>query len=141
MLSWILPLLGLLPKAFDTVQGITTAISNEKIALINAKTDQERIAAQERLAALQAQRDVMLSESQRSNWNIYFRSLIALGPAVILLKIFVWDKSIGPFVGCVGKDPDSCGMFNTDSLDPNLWYVVMVVLGFYFLTEMKNKNG
>ena len=53
----------------------------------------------------------------------------------MLLKIFLWDKVIGSFVGCSQAAKGTCGMFTTDALDPNLWQVVMVVLGFYFLAD------
>lgn len=136
MLSWIGAILGIIPSALNTVDGITKAISNERIAATNAKTEQERIAAQERAVALQAKRDLMIAESMHSNVNVYIRSFMALGPGVFLLKIFLLDKVIGPFFGCVGNIPiQGCAMFVTDPLDVNLWDVVKVILGFYFLYE------
>lgn len=130
---------GLISGLFTTVNGITAAISNEKIAVINAKTAQEATEAQERVNTLSMRRDVMIAEAAQSKLNIYIRACLALGPMVLLFKIFIWDKAMGPFFGCVGKVIDKvgtdCKMFTTDSLDPNLWQVVMVVLGFYFLCE------
>lgn len=130
---------ALLGQLFGTVNHITDAISNEKIAVVNATTEQERIVAQERVNTLTLRRDLMIAEAAVSKLNIYIRAGLALGPLVILLKVFVWDKSIGPFVGCVGKlqgeAAAACHMFNTDALDPNLWNVVSIVLGFYFLAE------
>src|SRR3954470_23530764 len=103
MFTWIGPLLGIIPQGLSTIQGITSAISNQKIALINAKTEEERIAAQERLTALQTQRDVLMADSQKSNLDIWCRTALAGGPITILAKVFIWDKSVGPFVGCVGN--------------------------------------
>lgn len=139
MLSWLPALLGLIPAGLTTIQGITSAISNEKIAGITAKTDQDKIASAERVAQLEAQRDLMIASAQKSNLDIWIRSALALGPVVILSKIFIWDKSIGPFVGCVGNTEHilGCTSFSTDGLDPNLWYVVMVAIGFYYLTSMR----
>lgn len=117
-----LTLLGLLPSAFNAVTSITSAIANEKIAGINATTEQDRIASAERVASLQAQRDALIAESSRSKFPIYIQSFIALGPAIFLNKIFIYDK--------VFK------LGTTDALDPNLWNVVMVVLGFYFLSQV-----
>ena len=50
------------------------------------------------------------------------RSWLATGPAFLLTKIYIYDKALGQWTGG-----------HTDPLDPNLWNVVMVVLGFYFL--------
>jgi hypothetical protein len=44
--------------------------------------------------------------------------------SILIGKVLVWDKALGQWTG--GR---------TDALDPNLWQVVMVVLGFYFLSE------
>jgi hypothetical protein len=121
MISFIL---GLIPGLFTTLNGITNAIANERIAALNAKTDQERVAAQERANTLQARRDVMVAESAHSSINAWIRAMIALGPSIYLLKIFLWDKVLQSVTGG-----------STDPLDPNLWVVVQTVLGFYFLFE------
>ena len=112
-------LLGLIPGLFNTITSITGAISNEKIALINATTEQERIRIQERINVLQSQRDVLVADAAHSNLDIWIRSGLAIGPMVYLLKIFIWDKVLN--------------YGSTDSLDANLWHVVMAVVGFYFL--------
>lgn len=141
MLSWIGPLLGLIPQALSTVQGITSAIANERLALISAKTDQERQASQERIGSLEVRRDVLIAESKGSNWNLYFRSFIALSPSLLLAKLFFWDKTVGPFRGCVEKvnleEMPWCASHNTDKLDPNIWWVIGIVLCFYFVSTMK----
>jgi hypothetical protein len=137
MLSFLLGLLGIIPKAFSTIDNITNAISNERITAIKAKTDEEKVAAEERAKALEARRDVMLSES-KSPWNGLMRFLIALGPMVILNKIFIWDKTIGSLQGCAGQYAqaiEGCKIYRTDLLDPNLWWVLTAVVGFYFLAE------
>lgn len=128
---------GLLKGMFGTIDNITNAISNEKIAGINATTDQERIASQERVSTLQMRRDVMIAEAG-SKTNMRIRAGLALGPLVLLLKIFIWDKVVGSFASCAGPSAlhkIGCETYITDPLDPNLWQVVMVVLGFYFLSE------
>jgi hypothetical protein len=122
MLSFLMSLLGLLPGAFTTINGITNAISNEKIAALNATTAQDQIVANEKVATLEAQRDLMISDSQHSSLDIWMRTMVAIGPATYLCKIFLWDKVLQEWTHGT-----------TDPLDPNLWQVVMVVLGFYFL--------
>lgn len=136
MWSFITAIPGLLSGLFGSINHITDAISNEKIAGLNAKTQEEKIASDERVQTLSARRDVMIAEAGTSRLNIYIRSLIALGPASVLLKIFLWDKVVGSFAGCSGAEPGTCKVFVTDALDPNLWAVITAVVGFYFLTEV-----
>lgn len=119
----------------DVVNTLTNRIADARIAAINAKTQEEKIAADERVKSLEAQRDVMLksleskaglqeAESKVSSLNIIVRTFFALPIGILLWKIFVWDKALGQWTS--GR---------TDALDPNLWQVVQVVLGFYFLYE------
>jgi hypothetical protein len=115
-------LLGLVPGLLTTVNGITNAIANERIALTNATTEQARISSQERINALVAQRDVLISDSSKSSVDIWMRFFIAVGPAAYLTKIFLYDKVM-----------QSWTHGSTDPLDPNLWMVVTAVVGFYFL--------
>lgn len=120
----MLGLLSLLPGLFTTVNGITSAISNERLKLISAKTDQERIQSQERITSLQAKRDVLVAESGRSNINAIIRGSIGGSVAFLLAKLYVWDKALGSWTHG-----------STDALDPNLWNVIMATIGFYFVYE------
>jgi hypothetical protein len=115
---------SIITGAFGTINGITKAISDEKIALISATTQQEQIHAQERINTLQARRDVLVAESG-NKINGLMRVVLATGPAFLLLKVFIWDKALGQWTGG-----------HTDGLDPNLWNVIMAVIGFYFLYEV-----
>jgi len=114
-------ILSLLPGVFSSLNSITQSITNERISALNAKTDQERIASEERVSQLQAQRDVLIEDSKHSKLDIWMRTIIASGPAFILCKIFFYDK--------LGFGTTEIG--NTDYL----WNVIMVVLGFYFLSS------
>lgn len=134
MFSFLGSIPGLLSGLFGTINGITQAISNEKIALINATTDREKIEIQERIATLSAQRDVLVADSARSPVDMWMRTFIAIGPAFYIFLIYFWDKGIGKFFGCSGVTaPGTCGMFQTDEVTPEQWYVVLVILGFYFI--------
>lgn len=135
-------ILSLLPGAFGLANNLTNAIANERIRLISAKTEEERIASQERINTLQMRRDVLLAESH-SPWNSLMRFVLALGPAAILLKFLFWDKVVGSLSGCSGVaggfNTSSCGWFRTDPLDVNQWWVITAVVGFYFLSEAVRK--
>ncbi len=82
----------------------------------NAKTDQERIAADERIAMLQAQ-----ASTQRPI-DAFVRILFALPVAVYFGKLFFWDKVLG--------------LGSTDPLSSNLYTVAMVIIGFYFVHSL-----
>lgn len=123
--------------AFGTINGITKALGDAKIAAINATTQQEKIHADERVSMLQARRDVLIGEaSAGSRLNLIIRSLFALGPLSVILKLYVWDKVIGSLAGCSQAPAGTCGIFTTDPLDENGWKVISVVLGFYFVSEI-----
>jgi hypothetical protein len=108
----------------DAITSISKAISDARIATINAKTQEEKIAAEERVKALEARRDVLVAEAGVSKANVFMRTLIATPIAILFWKIFVYDKALGQWSN--GR---------TDQLSPDLWQVVMVVIGFYFLYE------
>lgn len=128
---------SLISGAFGTINGITKALGDAKIASINATTQQEKIQADERVQMLQARRDVLIAEAgSGSRINLIFRVVLAIGPSAILLKLFVWDKVIGSFIGCSQAAPGTCGTFTTDPLDANQWQVISIVLGFYFVSEV-----
>lgn len=123
-------MLAFLFSLINPLSSIVGKIADAKVELAKAQTDEERIHAQERISTLQSRRDVMVAEAQGPfGWiNSLMRGLLALGPTVYLLKIFIWDKVL-----------QSVTHGSTDPLDANLWYVVMVVLGFYFLDSMTSK--
>lgn len=122
MLNAILSFLGILPKALGTIDNITNAIANEKIAGMQATTQQAQIASTERVASLEAQRDAFIAETQKSKLPIYTQTALAAGPVFILNKIFFYDET----------------GFGTTTIPINspLWQVIMVVVGFYFLHSM-----
>lgn len=116
-------LVSLLPGVFTSLNSIAAAIANERIAAVNAKTAQERVAAEERVKSLEAQRDVLVNDAKYSKLDVWMRTLIASGPAFILCKIFFYDKGLGWGTTEIG---------NNDYL----WNVIMIVLGFYFVTSV-----
>lgn len=108
----------------DAITNISKSIADARIAAINAKTAEDKIAADEHVKTLEARRDVMIAEAGVSKANMYTRTFIAAPIAILLWKIFVWDKALGQWTN--GR---------TDVLSPELWQVISVVIGFYFLYE------
>ena len=123
-MGFLTAIFGLIPGLFTTVQGITNAIANEKINLAQAQVESDKAVIGERIASLQAKRDVLVAESGASKINAIIRSTIGGSVAFILAKLFIWDKALGDYTGG-----------HTDPLDPNLWSVIMATIGFYFLYE------
>lgn len=117
-------MLGFLIGLIDPVSKITQAIVQARVETAKAATDQERIASEERIKALEARRDVIVAEAPLTRINAYLRASIGAWVSFLLGKILVWDKALGQWTG--GK---------TDALSPELWQVVTIVLGFYFLSE------
>jgi Flp pilus assembly protein TadB len=118
--------IGLLFKFFDPIARITDKIVDLQIKKSDAKTEQERIAADERVKTLEARRDVMVAEAGVGvKLNAYIRSAIGAAVAVLLIKVMVFDKALGQWT-----------QWRTDPLSPEIWQVVMVVIGFYFLSEI-----
>lgn len=135
MLAFFMGLPGIISGLFGTINGVTKALSDAKIATIKAGTEEEKIAAQERVNTLQAKRDVMIAEAGVSKANIFVRSIFAVPVIIVIWKLLVWDKVIGSLVGCSQAPRGTCGIFTTDAYDDNQWRIVMIVIGFYFLYE------
>lgn len=124
MITAILSGLSAITGLSDAISNVSKAIADARIAAINAKTQEEKIAAEERVNTLEKRRDVMVAEASASKANIYVRTFIALPVGILFWKIFVWDKALGQWTG--GR---------TDALSPELWHVISIVIGFYFLYE------
>lgn len=117
-MDWLLALI-------DPVKAISQAIANAYIAKQNAVTEQAKVEADTLVKTLEARRDVLVAEAH-TPWNVLMRAWLALPPSFVVAKILVWDKALG-----------SVTHGHTDPLDPNMWYLVMGIYGFYFLTAKK----
>lgn len=99
---------------------VATALADAYKAKETALTDTAKIAADERIAQLQQIADLQKAEAG-SRVNAVIRGSIAIGPAIYLGKIFLWDKVLG--------------LGATDPLSADLWAVTRTVLAFYFLHD------
>jgi hypothetical protein len=138
ILGFITGLAGPLAQVANNITDLNKmkvqAQNNTELAQINSQLE----AVHDRRATLIAEAGSRVS----SVINASARLLLALGPIVILNKILVWDKAWGSLKGCVGDTSHMplCKIYNTDALDPNLWWVVMATVGFYFLTANRNSK-
>ena len=97
---------------------VAELIAKDRIASRDAKTDQERIAADERVKALEAKRDVMVAEAG-SRINQFIRVGFALPFVLYNAKLIIWDKILN--------------LGSTDALSDELYQVQLACIGFYFL--------
>lgn len=126
MLSWILSLFsgGFFNNISTTINNITKAISDEKIAQINATSDVEKTQISAKIDQLQSQRDVLIANSNSGiGW---IDEIIRFGLAVPLIayvnKLVLYDKVIG-----------SWGTYSTDGLGTTELTVLSAILGYLFL--------
>jgi len=120
-------LLGLIPGLLSTVNGITNAITNEKINLAQSQTESDRIASQKRLLSLQAKRDVLIAESGSSKINAFIRA--SIGGSV---RFCFWARSLSG-IKHLGITPEDILIV----FDPNLWNVIMATIVFILFMRVQ----
>lgn len=136
-------ILAIITGLGPTVVSITGKILDLKSAQTVAQTEVQKAQIGQQISEANDRRDIIVAEAGSRIGLILsglMRGLIALGPALYLLKVFLWDKVIGSFVGCSGKFvADNCDTYSTDPLDVNLWWVVMAVLAFYLAYDIASR--
>ena len=95
------------------IGSIANNLAQAYLAKQNAKTEEERIAVDERIKMLEAQ-----AAAQRP-LDAIIRAIFAVPVAVYFGKLFLYDKVLA--------------WGATDPLSPDLKQVAMVIIGFYFL--------
>lgn len=89
-------------------------------AKLKATNDHEKLAAEETIARLEAQQSILLAEQGR--WlTAWVRPAIAAPFVIFLWKLIIYDKVLA--------------WGSTDNLSPELWQMMTVVIGAYFLTR------
>lgn len=106
-------------KLIDPITGITRELAQARVAIEQEKNTERRIELEGKIAALNAQQSVLI-ESQQYFLNRLARFLLTVPIIVILWKLFIWDKVLGWGV--------------TDPLGQDLWDVLKIVMGGYFVT-------
>lgn len=114
----LLAFLGPLGWLVDPIAKVAREIGKTIVAKENAQTEQERIAADERLGMLNAKRDVLIAEQTNPITRI-IRPLFALPFVLYVWKVIVWDNLLGWGV--------------TDSLSADMTNLMMIIVGAYFL--------
>jgi hypothetical protein len=92
-------------------------------AKLNAQNDSERLAAEITIAQLEERQKGLAAGGMIAAW---VQASFALVFLVYTAKLVIWDKVLGWGV--------------TDPLSPELHYIQMIVLSFYFLTASIRKT-
>jgi hypothetical protein len=102
------------------VSAITGSIREMRKDALEAKNASERIELEKEIGTLENRRAVLVAEA-KSNWNVVARIFLAAPFGLFIWKVIVWDKLLK--------------LGSTDGLSPDLWNLMMVVYGFYFVYE------
>jgi len=90
----------------------------------NAKTDEDKLLANQRIAVLEAKQAIILQE--HTHWSTrWIRPVIALPFAVYINKVVIWDKVLG--------------LGTTEPLSPQFAEIMFIVLGAYFVGRSVEK--
>lgn len=112
-------MLSILIGLIDPISRIAGKIADARAAMADAETDQERLKQEERIKSLEARQAVLVASAANSKWDAIMRFVLATPVAAFLWKVIIWDKVLG--------------WGATDDLSENLWYVTMLVVGFYYV--------
>ena len=118
---------------FGALPTVIKSIGEAKKAALDAQTEQEKVAANERIKALEARRDVLIAES-RTPWNHVARFVLLAPFAFYLAWVVVWDK-----ITCKWFYVPSKTVCSTDPLSDWLAQIAMIMIGFYFVTDIVNR--
>lgn len=111
MLGWLISLINPLGQ-------LTKHLADAYAAKSNAITEQQRIEADERIAAIHAQRDVVIASASDPWWSP--RVIMGWCVAIYVAKIIVFDTVLQ-----MGVTPNPGNQVTN---------IVLTVIGFYFVT-------
>lgn len=111
--------LGVLSSFFtSSIKSVTNDIKEAYQSKLNAQNDSERIAADERIAILEARKSTILA-AQSDPLERWVRAGFGFLFLAYNSKLIIWDKMLE--------------WGTTDPLSPELAYIQMTVLGGYFI--------
>lgn len=111
-------MLGWLINIINPIGQIAEKIAATRVRLAAEQNTERRIALEGELATLEARKDVIL-KAQSDPFERWVRIGFALPFVLYLWKLVVWDKLLG--------------WGATDNLSNDLWAILYIVLGGYFV--------
>lgn len=137
MLSTII---GIITGLSGPIASVASKIIDLRLAKTNADSDTEKQKIDQQIEEAHDRQIVLVAEAG-NRINAVVRLILTIGPAAILLKLFLWDKVIGSFAGCTAAVPViSCNTFRTDPIDVYQWSVITAVIAFYFVYDMTARS-
>lgn len=128
MWSILSPLFSLVIGA---VPGVIREIAQARVDLSNAETEKEKVAANERIKALEAKRDVFIKESN-TPWNNVSKFVLLSPFAIYFAWVILHDKIV-----CKWYTPriDVGWYCTTDPLSPWLLGIAGLIYTAYFFGD------
>jgi hypothetical protein len=124
-------LLGVAKDFMGPLADVFKKIEDTRVQLAQATNESEKNrlvaqieALQVQASVLQTQANLQAEEAHGTRLNVMIRSWMAGAVAFLIMKILVYDKALGQWTNGT-----------TDALDDHLWYLIMVIVGFYFIHE------
>lgn len=124
----LLSLIPVVGKLFDTVDNVTNRITDLKIVRENATTQREKDQLDAKIAELNGRKDYLIA-AVGSPWGriVLLVQLLASIPVIaIIWKILIYDQMLGwGFTPALGAD---------------IWYLIYMVWGFWFIAIVKARS-
>lgn len=136
-------ILGFITGLVGPISESLNRITALKEARVKADSDKDLAKINSELEQVHDRKALLIAEAGNriaGTVNVFTRTALALGPIAILLKI-AYDKVFGSFAGCAVPNLEQdfiynvCYKYRTDAIDPNMWWVIIACVGFYFLTS------
>lgn len=122
---WFLKLIPFIGNLFSTVNNLTDKITALKIEQLKADTDQRKLELQAQIDALALQRDLQVKQDSRNQTiSNSVRIGLTMPFGIYIWKLVVYDKVLE--------------WGSTDNLSPDLWYAFWMVMGYWFLTVVRD---
>ena len=97
---------------------VASKLADAYKAKLNAQNDTERLEAEQNISYLEAKRDILLAE--QGHWSTrWIRPFLVAPFGIYLWKLLVWDKTLG--------------LGTTDDLSIELWQIMLIMVGAYFV--------
>ncbi len=120
---------GFIGAIADPITKITGQIADTKVKLAQEENSERRIALEEKVIGLEAKRDVLVAQAQSGDTTpSLIQAVFATVAAVWFLKVVVFDTVLHAWTG-----------WSTPELPSLAENVLMVVVGFYFVTVIAKK--
>jgi DNA-binding NarL/FixJ family response regulator len=144
----MLSLIGFIPSILTFLTGLSGVVGKVSDNIKELEIKKQQVKSDEALKQIDAEiaeqheRATVLVAEAGSRINGTIRAIIALGPALYVLKYFAFDKVIGSIDHCASgiSDAANCWMYRTDGLNPEMTAVLTACIGFYFLSTSFGKK-